>query len=110
MAFYLAGDIERTQVVAGYSFWAKDIVFVVSDGYLDGMQAWLSAYHGAPQSSKGYSFLDCLADFWLDLVAGPLTLPSGVIWTALSIDYPGHSFSHLGVFFGLFSRVLICSH
>lgn len=23
----------------------------------------------------------------------------GVIWTALNIDYPGHSFSHLGVFY-----------
>jgi len=35
-----------------------------------------------------------------DLRADPLTLSSGVIWTALNIDYPGHSFSHLGVFFG----------
>ena len=33
------------------SFWAKDLVFVVSDGYLDGMQAWTSTYHGAEQSS-----------------------------------------------------------
>jgi glycosylphosphatidylinositol transamidase len=24
----------------------------------------------------------------------------GVIWTALNIDYPGHSFSHLGAFHG----------
>lgn len=30
----------------------------------------------------------------------PLELTSGVIWTALNIDYPGHSFSHLGMFFG----------
>lgn len=28
-------------------------------------------------------------------------MSSGVIWTALNIDYPGHSFSHLGVFFGM---------
>jgi GPI-anchor transamidase subunit GAA1 len=42
------------KVGSGYSFWAKDIVFVVSDGYLDGMQAWLSAYHGAPQSSESH--------------------------------------------------------
>lgn len=33
----------------GYSYWGKDIIFVVSDGYLEGMQAWLSAYHGASQ-------------------------------------------------------------
>lgn len=36
----------------------------------------------------------------LDLRAEPLTLQSGVIWTALNVDYPGHSFSHLGFFFG----------
>jgi hypothetical protein len=35
-----------------YSYWAKDIVFVISDGYLDGMQAWLGAYHGSEQYSK----------------------------------------------------------
>ncbi|KDQ60997.1 hypothetical protein JAAARDRAFT_125289 [Jaapia argillacea MUCL 33604] len=67
-----------------YSLWAKDIVFVIGDGYLDGMHAWLSAYHGAPSSV---------------LEADSLELPSGVIWTALNIDYPGHSFSHLGIFF-----------
>ncbi|KAJ7156933.1 Gaa1-like protein [Mycena crocata] len=66
-----------------YSLWAKDIVFVVSDNYMDGMQAWLSAYHGATQSN---------------LHADDLKLSSGVIWTALNIDYPGHSFSHLGIF------------
>lgn len=37
---------------------------------------------------------------WSDLQAEHLDLPSGVIWTALNIDYPGHSFSHLGIFFG----------
>ncbi|KAJ7940430.1 Gaa1-like protein [Mycena leptocephala] len=66
-----------------YSLWAKDIVFVVSDHYLDGMQAWLNAYHGETQSN---------------LQADELELASGVIWTALNIDYPGHSFSHLGIF------------
>lgn len=37
---------------SGYSLWAKDLVFVISDGYMDGMQAWLNAYHGVEQSSK----------------------------------------------------------
>ena len=37
---------------------------------------------------------------FLDLHAEPLMHSSGVIWTALNIDYPGHSFSHLGVFHG----------
>ncbi|KAI0336516.1 Gaa1-domain-containing protein [Cubamyces sp. BRFM 1775] len=74
-----------------YSLWAKDLVFVMSDGYLDGMQAWITTYHGEAQPN---------------LKAEPLTLQSGVIWTALNIDYPGHSFSHLGLFFeGLNGRL-----
>jgi Gaa1-like, GPI transamidase component len=28
-----------------YSHWSKDIVFVISDSHLDGMHAWLTAYH-----------------------------------------------------------------
>lgn len=32
--------------------WSKDIIFVVADGYIDGMQAWLDAYHGNGQSSQ----------------------------------------------------------
>ncbi|KAH9934715.1 Gaa1-domain-containing protein [Fomitopsis serialis] len=75
----------------GYSLWAKDLIFVVSDGYLDGMQAWVTTYHGVLQPN---------------IQAEPLRLSSGVIWTALNIDYPGHSFSHLGVFFeGLNGRL-----
>jgi hypothetical protein len=38
--------------------------------------------------------------FRSDMHADPLQLTSGVIWTALNIDYPGHSFSHLGIFWG----------
>ncbi|KAF8163462.1 Gaa1-domain-containing protein [Crassisporium funariophilum] len=81
----LAGFLKR------YSYWAKDVVFVISDGYLDGMQAWLDAYHSSSKAELGIE---------------PLKLTSGVIWTALNIDYPGHSFSHLGVFFeGLNGRL-----
>ncbi|KAG8748328.1 Glycosyl phosphatidyl inositol protein transamidase complex subunit, partial [Ceratobasidium sp. 428] len=74
----LAGYLKR------YTLWAKDIVLVISDGYLDGMHAWLSAYHGFEHTNVDTQ---------------PLGLLSGVIWTALCIDYPGHSFSHLGVYF-----------
>ena len=55
----------------GYSLWAKDIIFVVSDGYLDGMQAWLSAYHGTTQSSR----------FVIYLRMSPLTQSGIQIWT-----------------------------
>lgn len=74
-----------------YPHWAKDLVFVISDGYLDGMQAWLSSYHGTSQSN---------------LRAEPLEHSSGVIWTAVNVDYPSHSFSHIGLFYeGLNGRL-----
>jgi glycosylphosphatidylinositol transamidase len=38
---------------------------------------------------------------YVDLDVEPLSITSGVVWTALNIDYPGHSFSHLGVFRGM---------
>jgi hypothetical protein len=68
-----------------YSLWAKDIIFIISDDYLHGMHAWLNAYHGTLPSN---------------LYTDPLEHTSGVIWTALNIDYSSHSFSHLGVFHG----------
>ncbi|KAF8609985.1 Gaa1-domain-containing protein [Ceratobasidium sp. AG-I] len=81
----LAGYLKR------YTLWAKDIVLVINDGYMDGMHAWLSAYHGFEHAN---------------VETRPLDLLSGVIWTALCIDYPGHSFSHLGVYFeGLNGRL-----
>ncbi|CAL1704592.1 unnamed protein product [Somion occarium] len=83
--------ISLAAYLKGSSLWAKDLIFVISDDHLLGMQAWITSYHGSEQSG---------------LVADPLTLSSGVIWTALNIDYPGHSFSHLGVFFeGLNGRL-----
>jgi hypothetical protein len=35
-----------------YSLWSKDLVFIISDGSLAGMHAWLSTYHGHQQKSK----------------------------------------------------------
>ncbi|BGP20023.1 Glycosyl phosphatidyl inositol protein transamidase complex subunit [Rhodosporidiobolus nylandii] len=68
-----------------YSMWSKDIVLVISDGYSDGVQAWLDAYHGYGQSN---------------LQAEPLKLTTGPIWAALNLDYPHHSFSHVGIYYG----------
>lgn len=89
--------------IPGYSLWAKDLIFVVSDGYLEGMQAWITAYHGVTQSSTWILRLNNvprLPDLLLDLDSDPLTLSSGTVWTALNIDYSAQGFSHLGVFFG----------
>ncbi|KAH0827034.1 Gaa1-like protein [Lanmaoa asiatica] len=87
----IATVITLAAFLKNYSLWAKDIIFVIGDNYLDGTYAWLNAYHGTiPQN------LDT------DL----LELTSGVIWNAFNIDYSGHSFSHLGVFFeGLNGRL-----
>lgn len=92
-----------TKISSDYSLWAKDLVFVISDGYLDGMHAWLNVYHGAQLSSEqGVNRVKLSAHPYAssDLNAESLELTSGVIWTALNLDYPGHSFSHLGLFFG----------
>lgn len=35
----------------------------------------------------------------IDLVADALTLTTGPIWAAVNIDYPYHSFSHVGMFY-----------
>jgi len=54
--------------------------------------------------SLSYMFCHALALLcFTDLVTEELKISSGVIWTALNIDYPGHSFSHLGIFFGRLS-------
>ncbi|KAK4053579.1 Glycosyl phosphatidyl inositol protein transamidase complex subunit [Microbotryomycetes sp. JL221] len=66
------------------SYWSKDIVFLLSDGYIDGTQAWLDAFHGYNQAN---------------LIAEPLQLSTGGIWAALNLDYPHHSFSHVGLYY-----------
>ncbi|GAA5936961.1 hypothetical protein JCM1841_003932 [Sporobolomyces salmonicolor] len=67
-----------------YSMWSKDIIFLISDGYSEGAQAWLDSYHAFGQSN---------------LRTDPLTLTTGPIWAALNLDYPHHSFSHIGLFY-----------
>lgn len=85
--------------------WSKDIVFLLSDGYSEGAQAWLDSYHGFGQSSASHPFSPvCVASTNLfsraDLEAEPLRLTTGSIWASLGIDYPHHSFSHIGLFYG----------
>lgn len=59
--------------VQGQNHWAFDFVLVVGEECQSGLAEFMTQYH---------------------------SLFSGVIWTGLNIDYPGHSFSHLGVFYG----------
>jgi glycosylphosphatidylinositol transamidase len=99
----------------GTEHYAKTIIFVVSDHHLDGMQAFLASYHGVQQTSTlrpiALERATLTGRFHLaDLVAQDLEgLQKGVIWTALCIDYPGHSFSHLGIYFGASAREMTSS-
>lgn len=84
-------NIRGTAIVLGLAkylssqiSWSKDIIFVFSDGHLDGMQAWSSSYFGANQ---------------VNLKANPLTCSGAVIWNSVSIDYPSDSFSGLTVLY-----------
>ncbi|WRT66675.1 uncharacterized protein IL334_003635 [Kwoniella shivajii] len=56
----------------GQNHWAFDFILVIGEGYMHGLEGFMREYHN---------------------------LFGGVIWTGLNIDYPGHSFSHLGLFY-----------
>ena len=51
-------SLELMLSLAEHSMWSKDIIFLVSDGHVDGAQAWLDSYHGFKQSSAS-SFATC---------------------------------------------------
>lgn len=57
-------------------YWAKDIIFLVADKELVGMQSWLAAYHGLEESEY--------------LVHGKLPATAGVIQASLNLEL--HSF------------------
>ncbi|CAO1639338.1 unnamed protein product [Sympodiomycopsis kandeliae] len=59
---------------------SKDITFVFSDGYMEGMQAWSNAYFGVDQSN---------------LESETVYESGSTIWNAIAIDYPSDSFSSL---------------
>jgi glycosylphosphatidylinositol transamidase len=106
-------------LVIGQNHWAKEFVIVFGDGYADGLEAFLAAYHGIHKPGKSFSAnsrpgaagLQCNRMFshprssagwiYIGMEAQKLALaPQGVVWNALNIDYPGHSFSHLGIYYG----------
>lgn len=40
-------------IIIGANYWAKDIIFVVTEHEQLGMQAWLEAYHGRSFGNDG---------------------------------------------------------
>ncbi|SPO31726.1 related to Alpha-1,3-mannosyltransferase [Ustilago trichophora] len=61
---------------------SKDLIFVVSDGHLEGIHAWSSAYFGSVPDG---------------LKVDPVSAGGSQVWNAISIDYPADSFSALEV-------------
>ncbi|KAJ1021893.1 hypothetical protein NDA16_003655 [Ustilago loliicola] len=61
---------------------SKDLIFVISDGHLEGIHAWSSAYFGSITPG---------------LQVEPVVNGGSQVWNAISIDYPSDSFSSLEV-------------
>lgn len=59
-----ASDIDLF-VPSDYSLWAKDFIFVISDGYLDGMQAFITTYYGEEPSSKPYCLIELTETYYV---------------------------------------------
>ncbi|KAG9070298.1 Glycosyl phosphatidyl inositol protein transamidase complex subunit [Linnemannia hyalina] len=69
------------------SHFSKDIIFVVSDGDAEGLQAWLKAYHGNEEHTY-------------ERHEEPLRVRSGAIQAALNLDFAGTGdYNALGIFF-----------
>lgn len=70
------------------SHWSKDLIFVLSDGYLDGMQAWSSAYFAGQSEELSFSETATIE---------PLTCAGSAVWNSVAIDFPSDSFSALEI-------------
>ncbi|KAH8915953.1 Gaa1-domain-containing protein [Atractiella rhizophila] len=80
----IATVLAMSKYFSKYAYWSKDILFVISDGYTEGANAWLAAYHHSLPSN---------------LISTHLSATTGPIWLALALDYPYHSFSHFSMYY-----------
>lgn len=67
-------------------FWAKDIIFIITQHEQLGMQAWLEAYHKI-SCGYGHKVLD----------HGDLEARAGSIQAAINLEITHESFTHLNV-------------
>lgn len=72
--------------LAGQKYWAKDIIFVVSDQEQLGMQAWLEAYHGS-NGCDATHVLNC----------GTLDARAGSIQAAINLEFASFDLDHINV-------------
>jgi hypothetical protein len=78
----VASVVTLAHHLAGVRAWSKDIIFVVSDGRLDGMNAWATKFFGAAHPH---------------LIADAVDGSGARVWNAFALDYPDDSFSSLVV-------------
>lgn len=76
----IATALTIAKFLSGYRHWSKDLIFVIADDELHGMQAFTSKYFGRHQNN---------------LVCDELQTRGALVWNALSIDYPSDSFSRI---------------
>ncbi|KAF9973114.1 Glycosyl phosphatidyl inositol protein transamidase complex subunit [Actinomortierella ambigua] len=70
-----------------HSHYARDTIFVITDGDTEGVQAWLRAYHGIERTAQ-------------DNNEESLHVRSGAIQAALNLDFSGTgNYKAVGVFF-----------
>lgn len=80
----IATVLAMARFVSHVPHWSKDIVFVISDGYLDGLHVWAKSY------------FDPLSP---EFVAAPVDDGGTPIWNALALDFPADSYSSLSVLY-----------
>lgn len=76
----IATALTIAKFLTGYRHWSKDLIFVIADDELHGMQAFTNQYFGRHQNN-----LEC----------DELKTRGALVWNALSIDYPSDSFSRI---------------
>ena len=74
--------LAMAQYMVAHPHWSKDLLVVISDGYLDGMHAWASEWFGREQPN---------------LRADPVYGAGSQVWNALALDYPSDSFSSMSL-------------
>lgn len=73
------------------NYWAKDIIFLVTEHEQLGMQAWLDAYHGVTSGIEGV------------LEAGDLPGRAGSIQAAINLEFHAMTISSIDV------KVIFCN-
>jgi len=69
------------------NYWAKDIIFLITEHELLGMQAWLEAYHDSTTAGTSQSILD----------HGQLEARAGAIQAAINLELSSERLTHINV-------------